>query len=356
MKSSPDTSPLRMPLAALALLLALAALPACDDTEDHIDRADVSGIAVDTEIRRFERDLFAMDTADIATARARIDSQYGEFATLYFGRVIGADDPRIAPEGPEAYLRGFLGHAPTRRLYDTIQIVYPDLDDEKEHFDLAFRYLKHYFPERPQPRVTTFLSEFGIAGFVYGNDELAVGLDLLLGEDYPYAGIDPSNPMFSGYMVRTYNRDHLVPRTLKPLLEDIAGPPTGDRLIDRIIHNGKVLWLQDLLLPGIPDSAKYEFSPDQLEWCRDNERNVWAYFLREKLLYDTDFKKHRKYVEYSPHSPGMPPEAPGRTGDWMGLQIVRAWFREHPDASPADMLRVTDSQKFLEASKFKPRR
>lgn len=324
--------------------------------EDQLERPDVSHLEDETEIRRFDRDLFAMDTLDIAGARADLETRYGSFAQVYFQQILGVDDPRIAPEGADAYLRGMLTHPVTRRVYDTVQLVYPDLQKEKKHFDQAFRYLRYYFPEMPPPVITTFVSEFSVANFIYGEDELALGLDLYLGEDYPYGNIDPSNPVFSAYLTRTYNRDHLVPRTLKPLIEDMAGPPGGDRLLDHIIRNGKMLYMLDLLLPGIPDSAKFEFTPQQLQWCRDNERDIWAYFTTENWLYSTDWKKFRKYVEYSPHSPGMPPEAPGRTGDWIGMQIVRAWLNRHPGAGPAALLAQRDAQAILEASRYKPRR
>jgi len=340
----------------LLSLLLLSGFVSCRSGEEDLVRPDVSHMEVQTEIRRFERDLFAMDTLRPDAERVRLDSLYGEFAAVFFGQILLIDNPQIAPEGAGPYLRGFIGHDATRRLYDTIQVVYPELDREKKHFDLAFRYLHYFFPHLPPPRITTFLSEFSVANFIFGEDELALGLDLYLGEDYPYASMDPTNPIFSGYLTRTYNRDHVVPRTLKPLLEDMVGPPSGERLIDHILRNGKVLYLQQLILPGIPDTARLEYTPAQLDWLQTNERDIWAFFTSENLLYSTDWKKYRKYVEYAPHSPGMPEEAPGRAGDWIGLQIVKAWLRRHPEAGPAGLLRIRDTQEILESSRYKPRR
>ncbi len=338
-----------------AYLVIILLFSACND-ELSLSRPDVSHIPIDTEIRRFERDLFALDSQSVLQGKVALDSQYGEFAKIYFGRLLGIDDPLNVQEGPEPYLKGFLYHPSIRHLYDTVQIVFPDLSREKPHFDLAFQYLKYYFPDRPTPSITTFISEYSLGNFIYGQDELAIGLDLYLGKDYPYGSIDPSNPMFSAYLTRTYNRDHLVPRTLKPLLEDIAGPVQGERMIDHIVRNGKVLYLMELLLPEVPDSARLEFTPTQLTWCTDNERNIWSYFLSENLLYSTDWKTYRKFIEYSPNSPGMPAEAPGRTGDFIGLQIILAWFKKHPDAGPADLMRIADTQEILDASMYKPRK
>ena len=331
-------------------------LTACTEEVTDIERPDISDITVETDIRRFDRDLFSLDTSAIQVGRQRLDSSYGEFTDLYFNQILGINDPRIAPSGPDPFLKGFLSYPATRKLYDTIQIVYPDLNREKDAFTTAFRYLKAIFPDRPTPTITTFISEFSIANFIYGEDQLAVGLDFYLGNAYPYHLIDPSNAVFSGYLTRSYNRDHLVPRTLKPLLDDLVGPPTGERLIDHIIRNGKKQVLMDILLPEVADTARWEFTPDQLTWCRENEQNIWAYFLSENLLYSTDFKLYRKFVEYSPHSPGMPMEAPGRTGDWIGAKIVQSWLRNNPKEGLAALADQTEAQLFLEKAKYKPAR
>lgn len=345
-----------MKISTLVLFSALIVLAGCSSPDSDIDRPDISGVTAEVEIRRFDRDLFALDTSNIQADRQELMERYGEFAELYFYQILGLNDPRIAPEGPDTFLTGLLTYPTTRKLYDTIQIVYPDLEKERQTFEAAFRYLKAIFPDRPTPRITTFLSEFSIANFIYGQDELAVGLDFYLGSGYPYALIDPSNAVFSEYLTRTYNRDHLVPRTIKPLLEDIVGPPGGERLIDHIVRNGKVQVLMDVLLPEVADTARMEFTPDQLAWCEENEQNIWAYFLSENLLYSTDYKEYRKYVEYSPHSPGMPLEAPGRTGDWIGKQIVRAWLQRHPDQGLAALAERMDTQVFLEEARYKPKR
>lgn len=346
---------MRPPIHRLSIFFLLLGFLACDRELSDLPRPDLSGIEADVVIRRFDRDLFALDTSRISEGKARLDTVYGEFAALYFDRILGISDPTIAPQGPEAFLKGFVTYPSTRRLYDTIQIAYPDLDREIPHFRTAFRTLKALFPDRPTPRITTFLSEFSIANFIFGDDELAIGLDFYLGSDYPYSLIDPTNGVFSAYLTRTYNRDHLLPRSLKPLVEDIIGPVRGERLIDHIIRDGKVQVLLEGLLPGIPDTALYGFTPDQVAWCESNEKDMWAFLLSENLLYSTDYKAYRKYVEYSPHSPGMPAEAPGRTGDWIGARIVRAWLDRHPDRGLDALADPMDAQVFLDESRYKPR-
>lgn len=344
-----------MPLAYFFLMLGIVGLSGCGQSDD-MSRPDVSHIEVDTQIRRFEQDLFAVDTMDPEGYKVLLDTNYGDFSRIFFEQVMQINIPGVAPEGAGKWLVGFTHHPASRHLFDTIQQVFPDLKSEKKRFDEAFRYLKYYFPYDGTPVVTTFTSEFSLAAFIYDDYAVAVGLDFCLGEGFPYTTVDPSNPIFSNYLTRTYNRDHLVTRALKPMVEDLVGPPSGDRLLDHIIREGKVMYMMDFISPSIPDTARLEFSADQLSWLRDNERNIWSYITSEQLLYETDKRKYRKYVEYSPHSPGMPPEAPGRTGSWIGFQIVKSWLKRHPESDIRDLLAMNDSQQILDAARYKPRR
>ena len=63
------------------------------------------------------------------------------------------------------------------------------------------------------------------------------------------------------------------------------------------------------------------------KWCESNELQLWTHFLEEDLLYATNLRDIRKLVDYSPNSPGMPAEAPGRTANWTGWQIVKAYMK-----------------------------
>ena len=52
----------------------------------------------------------------------------------------------------------------------------------------------------------------------------------------------------------------------------------------------------------------------------------------------------------------MPTEAPGRTGDYIGWQIIRAYMKRYPETTLSDLIKMNDSQTILEKSKYKPKR
>lgn len=318
---------------------------------------DVSTIEIDLSPRRFEQDLFTLDTTQMDASLAALKSKYPEFSTIFFSQILGSNDPEVLNSiGEAAYVKGFINFPAIRQLYDTCTYVLGDFSDQQASFQQAFQYLKYYFPEMPTPDLTTFISEYTVGAFIYKENSLAVGLDFFLGSDYPYAAYNPNNPTFSAYLTRTFNKDHLVSKTMRVLVEDITGPPNGSKMLDIMIHRGKQLYILDRLLPHVADTAVLEFSEDQFNWLKENERDVWAFFLSEDLLYSTDMQKYRKYVDYSPNAPGMPIEAPGRVANWMGYQIVNAYMRRVQSAQLSDLINIRDAQEILNKSSYKPPR
>lgn len=341
----------------LVLFFVLTFFAGCK-SDKRDDLPDVSGISpVKLEIRRFEQDLFKLDTNQLATELPALKTKYGEFANIYFDQILGSSSKDVAPQGEVPFVKGFLTHPAVRRLYDTCQVLFPELPGESlKQLEEAFRYYQYYFPKRPVPTLTTFISEYSVGNFVYGNNDLAIGLDFYLGEKYPYLDYNPDNPNFSQYLTRTFNKEHLAVKTLWPLVNDIVGEtPAKETLLDYMLLNGKKLYLLDHLLPFTADTAKMEVSKQQWKWLVENENNIWAYFLQQNLLYNSEWQKIRKFVEYSPNSPGMPAEAPGRTGSWLGWQIIKAYMEQNPNTSLQELLSLTDSQTILKRARYKPK-
>lgn len=318
---------------------------------------DVSNIEIDLNLRRFEQDLFSLDTTQMEASLEALKSKYPEFSSIFFTQILGANDPAVTKSiGEATYVKGFINFPPIRQLYDTCTYLFSDFADQQAGFKQAFQYLKYYFPEMPTPDLTTFISEYTVGAFIYKENSLAVGLDFFLGSDYPYAAYNPNNPTFSAYLTRTFNKDHMVSKTMRVLVEDLTGPPSGSKMLDIMIHRGKQLYMLDQLLPHVADTAVLEFSKDQLSWLQNNERDIWAFFLTEDLLYSTDMQKYRKYVDYSPNAPGMPMEAPGRVANWMGYQIVRAYMRNVSSAALSDLINVRNAQEIMDKSRYRPPR
>jgi len=305
---------------------------------------DVSHINIDVNIERFEKALFAIDTNDIKGSMDALKLKYPDFSAVFFGNVLPTiSDPEV--------MKVFLRSGGIRQLYDTTMLVFNDLSVLESDFEQAFKFYNHYFPNRTTPRVISFLSEYSIGAFTYGDNILAVGLDFYLGKDY-----SRYNPQyFPQFIKRSMDQKHLVAKSMEALVSNVVGDETGNRLLDKMIHNGKAIYILDHLLPHETDSIKLAYTQNQVMWCEQNELQIWTHFLSEELLYSTKSKEIKKLVSHSPNSPNMPAEAPGRTANFIGWQIVKSYMKRYPETTFEELVAIKDPQQLLDKAKYKPR-
>ena len=346
---------------AILFLLPMLLTPACK-RDNATKIPDVSGIDVDIDIIRFEQELLA-DTNIDPTRLRQIMEEHPAFSEVFFNHVMPKpDDIQIAGD-EEAHYRNiitWIKHPATRWLYDTVQQIYPEITGVEESLESAFRYAKYYFPEKETPKFYTTVSDFGYFPFIYAEDSLrdglGIGLDMFLGEKFPYLKYTGLNNAFSDYLTRSYNKDHITRRTLEVWVEDMMGPPSGNRLLDLMIDNGRKLYIMESLMPEAHDSVIIDYPLKKLKYVEDHEREIWYHFTTQDMLFETSLNKMQKYIRPSPSSPGMPAEAPGNTGSWLGWQIVRSYMATHPEKTLKDLLAMKDAQKILDESGYRPPR
>ncbi len=308
---------------------------------------DVSHIELNLNIERFDQDLMAMDTNFVKNGMDSLIAQY----PIFMGEVFL---PKVLPFLQDtSIMRQFLISPGIQQLYDTIQIVYGDDKSIEQEFVQAFKFYKHYFPERKVPRIISFFSEYTYGTFTYEDELVGVGWDFFLGADYPY--YNPS--FFPNYIKRTMNREHLVAKTMEAVASDIVGEGEGERLLDMMINNGKKLYILDALMPHTPDSVKLGYTAKQTDWVNENELQLWSYLLVDDLLYSTNLRDIRKLVDHSPFGTSqMPQEAPGRAANWVGWQIVKSFMERNPELGVQELVAISDAQEILNKARYKPKR
>ena len=140
------------------------------------------------------------------------------------------------------------------------------------------------------------------------------------------------------------------------LIDDKIAAPANNRLIDQMLREGKKRYAISQLIPFAADTVLHETTPAQLQWLKENELEIWSFFAAEKKLYSTNQRENMKYTNPAPYSPGMPDEAPGNVGTWLGYRIVCAYLRRHPDTRLADLLQLNNSDLLLREAQYKPKK
>ena len=129
-------------------------------------------------------------------------------------------------------------------------------------------------------------------------------------------------------------------------------------LLDEMIYYGKVLYFNDLMIPFKSESERIGYTDEELKWAQANESYIWRYFVERELLYSTDSKLPNRFINPAPFTKfyleEIDSESPGRLGQYMGWQIVRAYM-ENNDVTLKELL-VNSSEAIFNNSKFKPRK
>lgn len=319
---------------------------------------DISHIKLDDfTFERFDKKVFEIDTLNLEESYSNLLKQHPKITDLYFKRLLGFRFDNL--DTFYNNIGELLKADKIKSLQQKVDQAYKNDGDIRKDLKEASRFLKHYFPQYQVPNFYTFITEFAYQTIIFPDGEkdgIGLGLDMYLMPELDYKEIDPKDPVFSDYLTRTYNRDHIARKAMELVVIDLIGESPGKRMIDQMIHNGKKCYILEQLLPTHPDTVITEYSNQDLNWLRNNELQIWDFFLEKKLMYETNHLKVNKYLNPSPHSPGMPQEAPGRTATFIGWQIVKAYMRKHPNTTLSELIALRDSQKLMELAKYKPKR
>lgn len=314
-------------------------------------RPDVSNIQVNIKIERFDNELFAGKNKNITAVDQQLGSKYGVFYDDFIHRIL---DSRYSNTESLANLYKDQAYIDLSKEVDS---VFPNLKAQEEGLSETFKYIKYYYPKAKIPKFISFAS-----GFAYqmpvGDNYLGVGLDMFLGKDSKfYRAIVQSVPL---YLSRRFTPEYIVPRVAETYAhEELFAEPDDNRtLLAKMIFQGKVLYFLDQVLPeNISDSTKIGYTQQQIDWTQNFEGDIWAYFLENNYLYETDYQKIQVFLSEGPFTPGLGEnrDSAPKLGVWIGWQIVRKYMKEHQDITLQQLMADNDAQKILNQSKYKPK-
>ena len=333
-------------------IVGLAAFSACGGG----DHPDVSNVSVNLRTYRFDQAIARLDTAHLTGGLTKLKREYPFFLDFYLDTLMGFGVRGNYNETNDAVrlgLKPFLAHPDIRGLMDTVAKHFPDTRETDASLKKGFQYMRHYYPAWNVPRVVYLMT--GLSkwfAFTIDTSVVGVGLDMYLGERYPfYAAVQ-----LPDYLLMKCRPEYIPVNVFQAVYRDMYPFMDQERtLLDMMIQRGKEQYFLKMILPFTEDTTRLGFTRAQLEWCEASEAMVYNFFRDKNLLYETSLSKTIRYVTEGPFAVGMPPESPGNIGSWVGLQIVEAYVKEHPGIKLHDLLKPSDAQQFLLASRYKPR-
>lgn len=225
----------------------------------------------------------------------------------------------------------------------------------KELADL-FSHIKNYFPDFKEPQVFLYSSALqGIMDPIFYEPEkgmLFIDIAAFMGENNPnYKGLEQ-------YFQKSMNPKNILPKVSEIFAEHFV-PHNFEhqKFIDNIVYYGKLMTLQDAFLPQEPDALKMNYTPEQYEWAKANEVNIWNYFVENNLVFSDDQRLAERFINPAPFSKfytEIDNESSPQIGIFSGWQICRKFYKEKPETKLADFLKM-NAQEIFNQSNYKPK-
>lgn len=340
----------KWPVAMLAVIMLL--LTACGGRDKT---PDVSGIDIKLETRRLDRDLIALDTNRLGEGLQQLKQKYPDFLDFYLDVLMGFGIKGNYADSSQAIqnsLKIFLTYKDYKGLFDTVGKHFPDTKSIDEDLLKGFKYMKYYYKDFKAPKIVYFITGLNDVRAVPEGDVLGIGLDMYLGPQYPYyvsVGIPE-------YMTQKLQPQYACVYAMSALyFNDHPFEKEGRTLLDMMVQRGKQQYFLRKVLPFTEDTLRFGYTAKQMAWCNENEALIYNFFIKDNLLYETNWQKVIRYVSDGPNSTGMPAESPGDIGAWLGYRIVQAYMDQHPEKTMQELFAFGDAQKILQESKYKPK-
>lgn len=312
-------------------------------------KVDISGIETEIEIVRFDQELFNLPMRDTLAELTTLRNEYPGFFDLFTWKVIGVGG--IEEEHFPKIMGEFLTDTMILNVKTLVEDEFSDFEKTEEELIEAFKYFQYHFPEKELPAIFTTISGFNQSVFT-AEGLIGVSLDKYLGRDCSYYKQLSTVPL---YKIKNMHPQKLISDVAYAWgMTEFDERGAATTLLDHIVHQGKLMYLVDAMLPEMHDSLKIGYTAEQLFWCKNNEPQMWNFLVEKRMLYTNKRMDILRFINDAPYTTGFPTESPGRSGVWIGWQIVRQYMKKRKEVTVSELMRNTDYQQILNDSGYYP--
>lgn len=311
--------------------------------------ADVSDIKVQLTAKRLDKDLFAYEADKFEVHIANLQKGYKAFFNIYNFKIlkIGLAKDSLYTFG----LKQFLQYCKKYDIYTHVQQKYGTINPVMEDVNNAFKHYKYHFPDKKLPEIYTYISGYNTS-VIIAEGMVGISLDRYLGpkyENYSKLGIEQyrQERMYKGMIQQDMMK--------AVLLDDYPYEFTADDMLENMIYEGKIQYALMCMIPNAPDSVKFGYSNEKVEWVKKNEANIWKHFLDKKLLFSIEKNEIRQYIGDGPFTTPFSKISAPRAGAYIGFKIVESYMDRNSDISLKQLMEEKDYRKIYQKSLYNPK-
>ena len=344
----------RNKLSIICILLVLCTiLPGCTKKNKSVEVAKPklteeqvkTAKNIDINISRYEQDLFNMDTRNMA---AGFKALYGKYPENIIAN--GAWNNTAMLQS----IKGFVSDPVIKEIYKDTEAKYADLSDFENIITPALTLYLTHFPNEKVPDFCTLVSgiDFQMPSVFGYENTIFICLDMYMGKgykQYAQAGMPK-------YIAARCEKKYMATDCFsKALVYKHLPDKTLITLLDNMIYAGKKMLFTQTMFPNVEPQDILGYTKEQYNWAVSHESSVWHYLVEKNLVYDKSEDVARRMVDESPFTRDFGNDSPGRIGVFIGFQIVQSYMKTHPGTTLKDLMKMTDSQKILKESGYKPK-
>ena len=314
-----------------SILFFVMFLASCSN-ENNLEN-DITKVDIKFDVERFDRAIFDAKAEDLL--------QLKQAFPFLFSKQI-----------PDSIWANRLEDTLQRKLLTEANKAFPKFKETKDELEGLFQHIKYYDKTFDTPRVVTLTNDVAYRDKTIVTDSIVlIALDNFLGDNHEFYQNIPR------YITQNMEPSQVVVDVANGYAKKYVYQTTRKSLLDEMIYYGKLLYFKDIMIPFKSDAQKIGYTEEQLRWARANESPIWSYFVEKELLYSTDSKLPPRFIMDAPFSKfylELDRESPGRLGQYIGWQIVRA-YADNTEERVWDIMQK-EPEEIFSNSKFKPRR
>jgi gliding motility-associated lipoprotein GldB len=301
----------------------------------------IANIQIELPISRLEKELFKLSTQEEIR-------DFLQANLLFKQRFLGASHPN-QEEAVINQLHQLVHNPGMQELYQEVVQAFGDSGSIEQQLKKAFSHFHAYYPDVPFPQIMTFITGMSTDLYV-DKDLIVIGLDFFLGENARFRPLHTPH-----YILRTYQADYIVPKVLLLFSQLFQkNSPTDQTLLHDMLAYGKSYYFTKALLPDMSDHIILGYTPEQLADTKQNQHIIWAHFIENQLLYETNHLIKKRYLGNRPFTAEIGTKCPGNIGGWLGWEIIKQYMQRHPQTRLPVLMEQTDAQQLLMDSKYRP--
>lgn len=295
-------------LHALAIAATIVCTTGCTNTQSHAPVA-IHRLDLALEADTFTADTLLTQAADAlfwATGRGQIsDSTLARYRS----------DPFVS-----TLANGIAQRMPS---LDSIQMALGRID----------HYLATQLPLAPRWPMIGVVMPYNQSVF-FKDSMIFIGLNHYLGSDYPPYEYFPE-------YIRALKSPGRLPLDVAEAQIMVGYPFEPDTptpsLLSRMLYEGAVT-LAVSRAADLSPCATLALSPEQWKWLTNHQHEIWDKIISSKMLFSTDPRQAASLLALAPATLAISPDAPPRTGRFIGLQILLSYLNHHPDTTISHLL------------------